>query len=154
MQNKKIYCEWKANMFRIIQLRYIEKNGYSQKPAYTFSTKIFDLENEITKNTKCIPDWILDEIDERGIAIWYMDDGSIQNYKNKDGTTSNYISIHSNNFDYESQEKFVKKFLQYEIECAIHKNKKYYYLRFNKENSLKIIGINKNHMFTNRWNIN
>ena len=140
---QKIYCEWKANMFGIMQLRYVEKNGYSQKPAYTFSTKIFDLENEITKNTKFIPDWILDKIDERGIAIWYMDDGSIRNYKNKDGTTSNYISIHSNNFDYESQEKFVKKFLQYEIKCAIHKNRKYYYLRFNKENSLKLLELIK-----------
>jgi hypothetical protein len=126
-----------------MQLRYIKKNGYSQKPAYTFSTKIFDLENEITKNTKFIPDWILDKIDERGMAIWYMDDGSIQNYKNKDGTTSNYISIHSNNFDYETQEKFVKKFLQYEIECAIHKSRKYYYLRFNKENSLKFLELIK-----------
>ena len=141
-EKQKYYCEWKANMFGIKELKYIEKNGYSQKPAYNFQTKIFDLEDEITKNTKIVPDWLLDKLDIRGIAIWYMDDGSIVKRELKDGSISNYISIHSNNFDYEIQEKFVKKFAQYEIDCNINKSKdKYYYLRFNKENSEKLLNI-------------
>ena len=32
-EKQKEYCEWKANMFGIKELKYIEKNGYSQKPA-------------------------------------------------------------------------------------------------------------------------
>jgi superfamily II DNA or RNA helicase len=143
-EKQKEYCEWKANMFGIEELIYIEKNGYSQKPAYRFATKIFDLENEITKNTKIVPDWLLDKLDERGIAVWYMDDGSNQKRENKDGVIKNLISIHSNNFDYEIQEKFVKKFNQYGIECSIHKTKeKYHYLRFNTENSLKLLQLIK-----------
>ena len=39
-------------MFGINNLNYIEKNGYSQKSAYSFQTKIFDLEYNIPKNTK------------------------------------------------------------------------------------------------------
>ena len=141
-EKQKEYCEWKANMFGIDELTYIEKNGYSQKPAYRFATKIFDLENEITKNTKIVPDWLLDKLDERGIAVWYMDDGSDQKRENKDGVIKNLISIHSNNFDYEIQEKFVKKFNQYGIDCTISKTKgKYYYLRFNTENSLKLLQL-------------
>ena len=141
-EKQKEYCEWKANMFGIEELTYIEKNGYSQKPAYNFQTKIFDLEDEIPKDTKNVPDWLLDKLDERGIAIWYMDDGSIDKHKLKDGSISNYISIHSNNFDYEIQEKFVKKFAQYGIDCTISKTKgKYYYLRFNKENTLKLLQL-------------
>ena len=141
-KKQKEYCEWKANMFGIAELKYVEKNGYSQKPAYRFQTKIFDLEDEIPKNTKIVPDWLLDKLDIRGIAIWYMDDGSINKRELKDGSISNYISIHSNNFDYEIQEKFVKKFAQYGIDCTISKTKgKYYYLRFNKENTLKLLQL-------------
>ena len=40
----------------------------------------------------------------------------------------------------EIQEKFVKKFNQYGIDCTINKSKrKYYYLRINKENSLTLL---------------
>ena len=58
-------------------MTYIEKNGYSQKPAYRFQTKIFDLHDNIPKNTKTVPDWIIDKIDAKGIAIWFMDDGIV-----------------------------------------------------------------------------
>jgi len=141
-EKQKEYCRWKAKMFEIKEVKYIEKNGYSQKPAYSFQTKIFDLEDEIPKDTKKVPNWLLDKIDERGIAVWYMDDGSIQKNKLKDGSISNYITIHSNNFDYKTQEKFVKKFNDYGIDCSINKNKdKYYYLRFNKENTIKLLEL-------------
>ena len=141
-EKQKEYCEWKANMFEIEKLNSIEKNGYSQKKAYVFQTKIFDLEYELPKDSKNVPNWLLDKLDERGIAIWYMDDGSILKKKLKDGSISNYISIHSNNFEYKTQEKLVKKFNDYGINCNIHKTKnKYYYLRFNKENSLKLLEL-------------
>jgi len=134
------YCKWKAKMFNIEKVKYIIENGYSKKPAYRFATKIFDLEDTIPKNTKIVPNWLLDKLDVRGIAIWYMDDG-IQKYKKRDGIISNYISIHSNNFNYETQERFVKKFKQYDIDCMINKSRKYYYLRFNKENSEKLLSL-------------
>ena len=141
-ENQKEYCNWKAGMFNINKLNYCEKNGYSQKPAYNFQTKIFDLEDDIPKNTKIVPDWILDKLDARGIAVWYMDDGSINKRQLKNGDISNFISIHSNNFNYETQEKFVKKFNEYGINPTIHKTKNlYYYLKFNKENTRKLLDL-------------
>ena len=142
-EKQKEYCQWKAKMFGIKKMTYIEKNGYSQKPAYRFQTKIFDLHDNIPKNTKTVPDWIIDKIDAKGIAIWFMDDGSTMKKNNKRGYISIYCSIHSNNFNYETHEKFVKKFKEYDIECKISKTKKYYYLRFNKENSSKLINLIK-----------
>ena len=102
-EKQKDYCNWKAKMFGINNLNYIEKNGYSQKSAYSFQTKIFDLEYNIPKNTKEVPDWLLDKLDIKGISIWFMDDGSNQIKYNKNGTISNFISIHTNNFNYEIQ---------------------------------------------------
>ena len=141
-EKQKEYCSWKAEMFNITKLNYCEKNGYSQKPAYNFQTKIFDLEEDIPKNTKTVPEWILNKLDERGIAIWYMDNGSINKRTLKNGNITNYISIHSNNFDYNVQKKFVKKFNTYGINPTIHKTKNlYYYLIFNKENTRKLIDL-------------
>jgi superfamily II DNA or RNA helicase len=141
-EKQKEYCTWKAHMFNISKLNYCEKNGYSQKPAYNFQTKIFDLEEDIPKNTKIVPDWILDKLDAKGIAVWYMDDGSINKRQLTNGDISNFISIHSNNFDYETQEKFVKKFNEYGINPTIHKTKNlYYYLIFNKENTRKLLDL-------------
>ena len=135
-EKQKEYCNWKATIFGIQNLEYIEKNGYSSKPAYRFCTKIFDLENELPKNTKIVPEWILNSIDERGIAIWIMDDGSICK-------KTNSIRIHSNNFDLDTHYKFVNIFKKYHIDCNVRKNKTYYYLNFNVKNSNKLIDLIK-----------
>ena len=141
-EKQKEYCNWKATMFSIRKLNYIQKNGYSQKPAYSFTSKIFDLDNQIPQNTKNIPEWILNNLNEKGIAIWIMDDGSICK-------KTNTIRIHSNNFDLETHNKLQNKFKQYYIDCSIHKTKKkYYYLNFNVENSNKLIDLIKPYIHT------
>lgn len=116
------YCEWKANMFNVTNI--------SQKPASRFNTCIFDSDIEFPKETRQVPNEILERMDMRGVAIWIMDDGSI---------SSNRISIHTNNFEYTEQERFVKYFKLYDIDCTIHKNRKYYYLNFNVYNTKKLI---------------
>jgi len=135
------YCNWKASMFSIRKLNYIQKNGYSQKPAYSFISKIFDLDNQIPQNTKNIPEWILNNLNEKGIAIWMMDDGSICK-------KTNSIRIHSNNYDLETHNKLQNKFKQYNIDCSIHTTRKYYYLIFNVENSNKLINLIKPYIHT------
>ena len=85
-KKQKQYLEWKANMFNVDNIKYIKHNGYSQKEAYSCITKCFDLidfdyfKNEsltkTTKNTnKYLPNKILNYIDERGLAVWFMDNG-------------------------------------------------------------------------------
>ena len=136
-EKQKEYCLWKANMLNINELTFIEKNGYSKKPAYTFQSKIFDLDNEIPRDTKIVPNWLLDKIDEKGIAIWFMDDGSVSRYENNDISS---ITIHSNNYDEETHIRFINKFKIYDIDCYYSKEK-YYCLKFNKVNSLKLLNL-------------
>ena len=128
------YCEWKAYMFDVKTI-YIEKNGYSQTPAIAFNTKIIDFEKEINfTNKKTVPQWVIDNIDARGIAIWYMDDGSIS----KDHW---YSIIHSNTFDKETHIRFVKKFESLNINCVIKKSKRYYCLYFNEDATRKLFNL-------------
>ena len=148
-KKQKEYCEWKAYMFGIDNIKYIEKNGYSQSEAYQFSTKCFDLENTFNNSTKDVPDWLIDKIDEKGIAIWFMDDGSIQKYIKKNGDCTYTINIHSNNFDYSCHLKFVDLFKKYNIECVIKMSRKYYYLKFNNDNSIKLFNLIKIYIHSN-----
>ena len=61
------YARFKADVFDR-NLKYIEKNGYAQKPAVSFSTKT--IYEKIDKNEA------IDKIDFRGLAISWMDDGT------------------------------------------------------------------------------
>jgi len=120
-EKQKDYCEWKKNMFRIT------KHSYSE-----FQTNIFDMEDKLTKNTKKVPDWLLNKLDERGIAIWYMDNSSIS-YDNDNAI------IHTNNFDSHANVKFIEKFAQYNIHCTLKiTTRNNYYLHFDKDNTQKL----------------
>ena len=148
-KEQKLYCEWKANMFGITELEYIEKNGYSQKEAYRFSSKCFDMDNSLANNKKEIPDWLINKIDERAIAIWFMDDGSLSKYTLKDGSVSCYATLHSNNFDYDNHIKLLNLFKKYNIECIISKSKKYNYLRFDNKNTKALLNLIRKYIHSN-----
>jgi len=145
------YCEWKGNMFGIDNIKYIKYNGYSKTEAYSFSTKCFDFNNSFENKTKIengveVSDWLMNNINEKGIAIWFMDDGSTQKHKLKDGTYSYYANIHSNKFDYESHLKFKNLFYKFNIKCNIKTSRKYYYLNFNKENTIILLNLIKEYI--------
>jgi len=148
-KEQKLYCEWKASMFGITELEYIEKNGYSQKEAYRFSSKCFDMDNSLANNKKEIPDWLINKIDERAIAIWFMDDGSLSKYTLKDGSVSCYATLHSNNFDYDNHIKLLNLFKKYNIECIISKSKKYNYLRFDNKNTKVLLNLIRKYIHSN-----
>ena len=118
------YCNWKAEMLNINNINYIEKNGYSQKEAYSFISKCFDLKYKLD-NKKIVPDWLIEKIDARGVAIWFMDDGSVSKHTLKDGTTSYFAKISSNNFDYENNIKLQKIFNKFNITTTIYKTRNY-----------------------------
>jgi superfamily II DNA or RNA helicase len=105
------YCKWKSSMFDSIAKK-IENNGYAKGVAYKFCTRIIDLpkEKQFTNNYKTCPQWVLDDLDYRGVAIWWMDDGSLS--KN---TRSGTLSTCS--FDEETHIRFVEKFKKMGIVC-------------------------------------
>ena len=106
------YCRWKAFMFDS-NVNKIENNGYAKTTAYKFCTKLIDLpkEKQITKNYKTCPQWILDDLDYRGLAIWWMDDGSLSK-------SSFYGSLSTCSFDEETHIRFIEKFKKMDIECS------------------------------------
>ena len=132
-EKSKDYSKWKAGMFGITELKYSQ-----------------------IQNTKLDIGVLLNNLDERGIAIWYMDHVFISKLKDTEN-----ISICTNKFDYETQEKFVKKFNQYGINCVIDYDiecnidctidctidcselTKHNRLHFNKENTLKLLQLVK-----------
>lgn len=141
------YCKWKAHMFQL-NVSVVEKNGYSQKPAVAFGIKsqVFDKDFILDQKQEC-PDWILDELDARGLAIWYMDDGSINNAKN-------LIRLYTCSFNLDSHNKFVKYFKEkFDIECCIRtdnsKENSYMFLNFNAENTRKLLKIVSPYMHSN-----
>jgi len=127
------YIEWKASMFDV-KCTYIEKNGYAQTPAKSFRTKSFGFP-ELPQKKESVPQWLLDQMDERALAIWYMDDGS--KVKNDYG-----CSISTCSFDMDSNIRIRDSLLsKFGILCSIHisrkKDKSYPYLAMNKENFRK-----------------
>lgn len=122
-QNK--YCEWKANMMNA-DISYIEKNGYSQTEACRFNSKVFYSSIDFESNKKNVPEELISEIDERGLAIWFMDDGSFNKEKNR-----GVISVCS--FTNDSVERLSKMlFEKFGIENKIFYNKNYPYIRLQK----------------------
>ena len=136
--NQEDYCKWKASMFNC-NTAIIEKNGYSNKKAIKFVTPTFGLPIKLTSKKQNCPQWILDKLDARGIAIWFMDDGSItRKWKNNCSATISTCS-----FDEDSQIRFVKKFNSLGIDCHYKKYDGYFYLLFNKDGFKHIVNIIK-----------
>lgn len=118
------YCEWKAFIFGA-KVRLIENNGYAKNKAIAFSSKMFGM-NEIFPKTKThCPQWILNNIDARGLAIWFMDDGSVN-------SDFNGARISTCSFDEDSQQRIVNKLISLGIECSYKKYKGYFYININK----------------------
>lgn len=118
------YLKSKANCLGCHEPKVI-RSGYTGKLSiWTTHSKTFILHKD---PMDCIYD-----IDARGLAIWYMDDGTIS--KNK------FISIASNSFNYEEHiillDILAKNFELYPtVQCY----KGFYQLAFNKENSKKLL---------------
>jgi len=136
-ENQKDYCQWKCNMFSS-KLSYIKENGFAKKPAYRFSTKSFIINDNFPKNKSTCPQWVLNDLDARGLAIWIMDDGSI---------TNNSMNIWTSSFDEESQTRIVTKLQSMGIDCklACYFNKKrqkhYFYIRVSALGTRKLIEL-------------
>jgi PhoH-like ATPase len=97
------YCLWKSAMFEDSRIENIKENGYSKKPATRFTTKMFatSVNYPLNKGGE-IPKEILEKIDARGLAIWFMDDGNtnIPGY--------NHATIWTSSFSYQDNMKIIK----------------------------------------------
>jgi hypothetical protein len=132
------YCKWKLDMFSSCGT-FVESNGYSQKPAWRGHTKLFYMKNKFPKKKSFCPRWVLDDMDERALAIWIMDDATL--YDN-----SGIICVCSfSNVD-DIVEVLNNKFL---ISCKKYYSEGYPYIRVDKEGTIKIKEITSRYFHEN-----
>jgi len=101
---------------------YVDKYGYITYNLLSESRKdLFEWRNKIYIPKKTVNDWWLSYVDELSIAIWFMDDGSL-NYKNK---TLSYFSFATNSFT-EEENYLLKKMLidKFGIHSNVHQIKR------------------------------
>jgi len=128
-EKQKKYIEWKGQFFNS-KINKIEKNGYSQKVAYTFRTLGYYFDLNIEDSIKSIT--------PQSLAIAWMDDANLSKFENCSklyslATTKNYVQLLNktifNNWNIESSVRTQK---------SSSTKKEYYYLEFNKKNTEKI----------------
>ena len=95
------------------------------------------------ENLKMAPMSVLHQLTPIGLAVWYMDDGSLSYRKNPNGSIkSRNVTLHIQGFDYQSQLNIVQYFKEkWGIETKLHKARDKYKLWMNAPNSIKFLKI-------------
>lgn len=142
------YLLWKAKHLKIFGIKSKKGKSYDKRTKRQYSyiciwsrvhpilTKYYRL--FYPEDTKIVPSKILEQIEPLGLAVWYMDDGYFRNNSKNlklstDGYTLNENTIIS---------KWFKR--KWNIETAICKDRKNYYLFFDTYQTNKLLGIIKN----------
>lgn len=130
-KKQKEYLKHKAKILNC-STSLIKENGFSKKQAIRCTTQTFASKLNFDSNKKHVSPDILSRLDQRGLAIWFMDNGTV--FPNKNGARMSTCS-----FDIASQELFVSFFHGLGMKNVYHKayfakqrNKFYSYLIFNK----------------------
>lgn len=123
-------------------------SGYTGKPLCGMQTKSLYLDQDFVnsiknfKNKKEITKNIINYFTERTLAFWYMDDGSLD--------ASNRVRLHTESFSKEENEILINILKEkFNITAELKytsKNKGYYYLTINKENSKLFFNLVKNYI--------
>lgn len=147
------YCDWKreicSGITRAGKLSVVTKGrgDYSDGPKFRFWTKSVGELSELRRvfypeGKKIIPQEVLDELDEVGLAFWFMDDGSTDI---QEGRPQKYRTVRLAvcDFDDDSVDRAQKWF---ERRWGLHstvqrKSGKYPYLHFFNENATEFLKI-------------
>ena len=107
------YCSWKASMFGVGVT--VAPPSYGSTPLTRFATKVFGWEAEFPEKKTHCPQWVLDAIDARALAVWYMDDGSVIRARGKDCGAILYTC----SFDEESHDRMVDTLRErFNVDCS------------------------------------
>lgn len=111
---------------------------------------ITKIHNRYMNGVKKLDMLLLKKLTPEGLSIWYLDDGTlhmrtVRRDSNKPFKTWGGIEIATCSFSYKEHEIIKEYFCDiWNIEVTIRRRKSYYYLYFNRVNSLKFIEIIKN----------
>ena len=134
-QSKWNYFQRKVDMFSIQVMRFEDERN-----AVCIETAAFNLDLDLIctkyKNEKCAE--FLQKIDERGLAVWFMDGATVN--KNKSSGTIECVHFRTHYFDYESHATMATVFAtKFGIECVIEKCELGFRLTLNEQNSLALM---------------
>lgn len=131
-EQQKDYLLWKSKILNCENTLNESKSGYCDNKIYSTRINTFiselPLKTEGGRKNLHIPQEIIDKLDERALAVWYMDDGSCS-------SKFNSIMIWCSAFDLDSITRLVLKLNTYNLYPTISKSKGFNYLRFNVNNS-------------------
>lgn len=146
-EKQKEYLFWKYNILKEFTkkgphntLRKRKENILETFNFSTFTHSVFNFYHKLfyKDGKKFITRKMLDMLTPRSLAIWICDDGSF-------GTNQPYIILCTNSYSLE-EHKTIKKYFEevWKLSPTIgFRDKKYYYLRFNQEDTKRLIEIIK-----------
>lgn len=76
-EKQKDYLYWKASILNQVKVEEVKENGYAKKPAYRFNSKCFKLKENISSVEARIK-----SLNEKSLAVLWMDDGSLSKLNN------------------------------------------------------------------------
>lgn len=127
-ENQKGYLEWKASLFNVDNIEYIEENGYSKKPAYRFCTLGYCINDDEMQIENVIKNMTLKQL-----AINYQDNGSYDGHSSRlCSCVHNYEHITLLKNRMEELGIGGVKICNSKLSTS---GKKYYYLTINTENT-------------------
>ena len=145
------YLDWKMKLLRqygvkTSELKFIDNNGYGAYEAYTRVTTFLKRCRKILYTPKKrVTRKILNRLDAIGISIWYMDDGSLSNKKDKKGKVTSSVLTISTCFSYEENQIIIDYFQEvWGVRFGQRKMKNHYALICGTREGRKFINIVKN----------
>lgn len=108
----------------------------------------------LVEGKRTVPEFLLHEIEPLGLAVWYMDDGSLHTTANKNGTYGRMIRIATCNFQQNEvlslcrmlQERFAVCGVMYLDKNPRHPESPYPCIRINGEQAERFLQIVRPHM--------
>lgn len=160
---QKFYCVWLENIFKNYGLKVTSKYDFIRHTTFgdvlysNVNIKVpkrfyFETSNKFFNNDgkKIISDYVLNNINEFGLLLWFLDDGQFHvSFKNNKAKRFGYLNTQS--FSYEENLSIKNMFkTRFDIDLRVHKDdsgfenhKKsiYYRLYFNANNFRKFFDI-------------
>lgn len=160
---QRFYCEWLESIFSGCGQKTSSKYDfmihttfgdyeYSRINIKVPNKEYFENNNIFfdSEHRKIISDYVLNNINNFGLLLWFLDDGQFH-VSTKNNKTKRFGYLNTQSFTYDENMKIKNMFKsRFNIDLAIHinsssttieKNKKYYRLYFNAENFRKFFDI-------------
>lgn len=136
---QKEYALWKLSLFGEIKGAdwIVEKNGYAKTPAIMTTTKTFYLKEYLPSDKTYAPEWAIDKLNLKSLAIWFLDDGSI--CKNKKNGHINSATLSTHSFDEDTIDKLIIKLSKMGYLALKGFTPKGIYLRFRCEDARRLV---------------